>query len=195
MIWDAERERRERLAQLEGFLAKLPVSLDIREVLKQVSDAVGPVIPHHFLTLTELDERLPAFQLIAFAGECDAPAPERPVSLTKEEARRQVDFEIVRDLPSELSPDSERNRLLLSMGMRSWLRVPVLLEGRVHGMISFYHREPERYGSSDLEVTRRIADRVGSRARRAARGDRGNAGAGHERRGRKAGGGGVLRVA
>jgi two-component system NtrC family response regulator len=159
-IWNAERERRERLEQLEGFLSKLTVSLDVREVLKQVSDAVGPLLPHHLLTLTELDERLPAFRLIAFAGESDAPPPDKAVPLTKEEATRQVDFEILRDLPSELPPNSERNRLLISMGMRSWLRVPVLLEGRVHGMISFYHREPERYGSSDLEVTRRIADRI-----------------------------------
>jgi Nif-specific regulatory protein len=44
--------------------------------------------------------------------------------------------------------------------MRSWLRVPVVLDGEVHGMISFYHRDASRYDSADLDVTRRIADRI-----------------------------------
>ncbi len=159
-IWDAERRRRERLDELEALLGTLAESLDVREIFQQISDAVKPVLPHHLLTLTELDERQPAFRVVAFAGECDTPAPEKPVPLAKEEAARQVDFEIIRDMPSELKPDSERNRLLLATGMRSWLRVPVLLAGKVHGMVSFYHRDSSRYDATDLEVTRRIADRI-----------------------------------
>ncbi len=159
-IWDAERRRRERLDRLEVLLETLAESLDVREVFQRISDSLQPVLPHHLLTLTELDEGKPAFTVIAFAGECDAPAPENPVPLTREEAARQVDFEIVSDMPSELRPDTDRNRLLLSTGMRSWLRLPVLLTGRVHGMLSFYHRDSSRYDVSDLEVGRRIADRI-----------------------------------
>jgi transcriptional regulator with GAF, ATPase, and Fis domain len=159
-IWDAERRRRERLGELEVLLGNLAESLDVREVFQRISDAVQPVLPHHLLTLTELDGRLPSFRVVAFAGQSDAPPPEGPVPLTAEEAARKVDFEIVRDMPSELEPDSERNRLLLATGMRSWLRVPVLLAGEVHGMIGFYHREASRYDETDLEVTRRIADRI-----------------------------------
>jgi transcriptional regulator with GAF, ATPase, and Fis domain len=159
-IFDAERRRRERLEQLEVLLSTLAESLDVRDVFERISDAVKPVLPHDLLTLTELDERLSAFKVVAFAGACDVPAPERPVPLTEYEAARQVEVEIVHDMPSEMRPDTERNRLLLSTGMRSWLRVPVLLAGKVHGMISFYHRDATRYDSSDLEVTRRIADRI-----------------------------------
>jgi transcriptional regulator with GAF, ATPase, and Fis domain len=159
-IFDAERRRRERLEQLEVLLGTLAESLDVREVFQRVGDAIQPVLPHHLLTLTELDERARAFRVVAFAGESDTSAPENPVPLTEDEAARQVEFEIFRDMPSEMRADSERNRLLLATGMRSWLRVPVLLTGKVHGMISFYHRDPSRYDSSDLEVTRRIADRI-----------------------------------
>jgi transcriptional regulator with GAF, ATPase, and Fis domain len=159
-IWDAERRRRERLEQVEVLLGTLAESLDVREVFQGISDAIRPVLPHRLLTLSELDERKPAFRVIAFAGECDVPAPEEPVPLTEEERARQVDFELVRDIQSDVQPDSVRNRLLLATGMRSWLRVPVVLAGRVHGMISFYDREPSRYESSDLEVARRIADRL-----------------------------------
>ncbi len=159
-IWNAERRRRERLEQIEGLLGTLAESLDVREVFQRISDALKPVLPHHLLTLTEIDDRLRAFRLVACAGESDASAPTGPVPLSAEEAARQVDFEIYRDMPSEMRPDSERNRLLLSTGMRSWLRVPVLLAGKVHGMIGFFHRDSSRYDETDLEVTRRIADRI-----------------------------------
>ncbi len=159
-LWDAERRRRERIEQLEVLLGTLAESLDVREVFQRISDAVQPVLPHHLLTLTELDERARAFRVVAFAGESDTSAPENPVPLTEDEAARQVEFEIVRDMPSEMRSDSERNRLLLATGMRSWLRVPVLLTGKVHGMIGFFHRDSSRYDATDLEVSRRIADRI-----------------------------------
>ena len=159
-IWNAERRRHERLEQLEGLLGTLAESLDVRDVFQRVSDTVQPVLPHHLLTLTELDDGHRSFRLVAFAGESDSQAPKAPVPLSAEEAARQVDFEIYRDIASELRPDSERNRLLLSTGMRSWLRVPVLLAGKVHGMIGFLHRDASRYDETDLEVARRIADRI-----------------------------------
>jgi two-component system NtrC family response regulator len=159
-IWNAERRRRERLEQLDGLLGTLAESLDVREVFQGISDSLQPVLPHQLLSLTELDERLPAFRLVAFAGECDAEAPVAPVPLSAEEAARTAEPEIYRDMGSELTPDSERNRLLLATGMRSWLRVPVLLAGKVHGMIGFFHRDASRYDETDLEVSRRIADRI-----------------------------------
>ncbi|MGH9461636.1 MAG: sigma-54-dependent Fis family transcriptional regulator [Vicinamibacteria bacterium] len=159
-IWDAERRRRERLDRLEVLLGTVPQSLDVREIFQGISDAIQPVLSHHLLTLTELDDRLASFRVVAFAGECDIPVPEVPVSLTEEELGRQAEFEMFRDIPTEIPPDSKRSRFLLATGMRSWLRVPVLLAGKVHGMISFYHRDASRYDCADLDVTRRIADRI-----------------------------------
>jgi transcriptional regulator with GAF, ATPase, and Fis domain len=159
-IWDAEQRRRERLDRLEALLGTVPQSLDVREIFQGISDAIQPVLSHHLLTLTELDERVPAFSVVAFAGGCDIPIPEEPIRLTEEELGRQMAFEMFRDLPSQIDSDSDRSRFLLATGMRSWLRVPVVLDGKVHGMMSVYHRDASRFDSSDLDVTRRIADKI-----------------------------------
>ncbi len=160
-IWDAERRRRERLDQLEGMLQPLAESLDVRELFARISETVKPVLPHDLLALTELDARAQTIRVTAFAGETDVPPPAGPVPLTEQESGdRLLDFELLRDLQAELAPISERNRLLLATGMRSWLRVPVRLWGEVRGSVVVFLREPGRYSEADVEIARRLADRV-----------------------------------
>jgi transcriptional regulator with GAF, ATPase, and Fis domain len=160
-MWDRERRRRERLDQLEARLGALAEALDVREVFERISQAVQPVLAHDSLFLTELDERDRSVRLVATAGDRDAPLPREPLPLTElEVASRLLEYEIVRDIAAELAPDTARNRAVLSTGMRSWLRVPVLLGGVVGGSLVFLHREPGAYGSEDVEVARRLADRI-----------------------------------
>jgi Nif-specific regulatory protein len=160
-IWDAERRRRERLDRLESLLGALAESLDVREVFERISEAVQAVLPHDTMALTELEDGDRAFSLVAVAGEHDAPLPAEPVRLTGEEvAGRLLDHEIVRDVAADVEPDTERNRLVRASGMRSWLRVPVLLWGEVRGSLVFFHRQPARYDTEDVEVARRLADRI-----------------------------------
>jgi transcriptional regulator with GAF, ATPase, and Fis domain len=160
-IWDAERSRRERLEQLESALGTLAESLDVRDVFEQLSNAIRSILPHDLVYLGGLNEGDRSIQTLAVAGEADIEAPSKPFVLTEQElARRELDFDIIRDLPAVLSPTTERNRILLSTGMRSWLKVPVRLAGRFHGSIGFFHREPGRYSTDDVEVARRLADRV-----------------------------------
>jgi transcriptional regulator with GAF, ATPase, and Fis domain len=159
-IWDADRRRQERLERTETLLGTLAESLDVREVFQRLSAAMQAVLPHDVLTLTELDARAMTIRIVAFAGECDLPIRTEVFQLTKREVDLRVDSEILRDIPAEIAPDTERNRLILSSGLRSWLRVPVWLSGEVKGSLSFLHREPSRYGRDDVEVARRVADRV-----------------------------------
>lgn len=160
-IWDSERRRRERLEQLERALGSLAESLDVREVFEQLSNAIRTVLPHDLVYLGKLDERAHTVTIMATAGEADIPTPPGPFTLTEQEAgRRDFDFDILRDIPAEIMPTTERNRILLSMGMRSWLKVPVRLSGQVGGSIGFFHREPARYSAEDVEVASRLADRV-----------------------------------
>jgi two-component system NtrC family response regulator len=126
-----------------------------------MSEVVQPILDHHLLALTELDLPTRAVRVSAYVGESDAPAPTAPVILSEDELeRRLMEFEIVRDIPAELSRDSARNRMIMETGMRSWLRVPVGLAGEVRASLSFFHRTPSRYDDQDAEVARRIADRV-----------------------------------
>jgi Nif-specific regulatory protein len=161
-IWDAERRRVERLDRLEELLGTLAESLDVRAVFERLSATIRAVLPHHLMVLTELDLRARSIRVVAHAGEHDGEDPTgRPVPLTDGEAgRRGQDFELLRDIPAELAGDTERERLIVGTGMRSWLRVPVLHAGEVRGGLSFFHREPARFARCDAEVARRLADRV-----------------------------------
>jgi transcriptional regulator with GAF, ATPase, and Fis domain len=160
-IWDAERRRRERLGRLDQLFETLAGTLDVGDVFDEISAAVRSVLPHDKLLLTEHDSRARTFRVVAHAGDLSVALPEAPVRLTQEEAERRIlDYEIVRDLPAELAGDTERNRVLLASGMRSWLRVPVRLWGEVWGVLGFLHREPAQLGIDHVEVAQRLADRV-----------------------------------
>ena len=163
-MWDAERRRRERLDRLEAIAEPMAESLDVRDVFERISQALQAVLPHHVLVLTELvvdATNGDTVHLAAIAGDPAVPVPRAPIRLTTAEAGlRTLDFEILRDVPNELAPTTERTRVLLGSGMRSWLRVPVRLLGEVRGSVGFLHREPGRYAEEDVEVARRIADRI-----------------------------------
>src|SRR5439155_24324733 len=76
-------------------------------------------------------------------------------------SRRTMEFELLRDIPTEIDrPATERERLMVASGMRSWLRVPVWLAGEARGSLGFFHREAGRYDPGDVEVASRLADRV-----------------------------------
>jgi two-component system NtrC family response regulator len=158
-IWDAEMRRGERLDRVEALADVLAESLDVGELFERVSAAVQPIVPHDVLALSELEgER--AFRTVAIAGGDDLTVPEGAVALSESEAaQRFVEFEIVHDA-TQLPADSERNRLILANGMRSWLRVPVRLWGEVNGSLIFFSRARGRFREHDVEVARRIADRI-----------------------------------
>ena len=132
-IWDAERRRRDRVDRIEELLRTLTQSLDVAEVFPRLSEQMQPILPHHMMVLTELDVRAHAMRIVAAAGHGDSPYPTETVTLTPGEQERRVDVEIIHDLQKEIAPDTERQRLILSSGMRSWLRVPVWVSGEVRG--------------------------------------------------------------
>ena len=158
-IWDAARRRGERLDRVEALADVLAESLDVSEVFGQVYEAVQGIVPHDALVLSEL-EGDSAFRIVAFAGSFEILLPEGPVTLSESEAaQRFLDFEIVRDTTA-LPLASERDRLAAANGIQSWLRVPVRLWGEVRGALVFVSQEKDRFGEADVEVARRIADRI-----------------------------------
>jgi len=159
-LWDIEQRRRDRLDRIEALLGTLAQSLDVREVFEPLSDGMKAILPHDMMCLTELDMRARTIRISAIAGKTDNPAPTAAVPLTDAELERRNTFEIMNDIPAEIPPDTERHRLIISSGMRSWLRVPVWISGQVQGGLSFFHREPSRYTWEDTEVAIRLADRV-----------------------------------
>jgi len=159
-IWDTERRRRERLDKVDAILGTMAEALDVREIFERLSDQMKPLLPHDMMALTELNLRARTIQLTALAGKVDGDPPFGPVELTDDELQRRQDFEIVHDIAAQIPPVTERQRLIAKSGLRSWLRVPVWQSGEVKGSLSFFHKEPARYGQEDADVARRLADRV-----------------------------------
>ncbi|MFN2387460.1 MAG: GAF domain-containing protein, partial [Thermoanaerobaculia bacterium] len=160
-IYEADRRTRERLDRLDEALEHLAPSLDVKEVVQKAFETIQDVLPHDLLALTELNDRARKFRVVTYAGESDVEPPTEPIVLTQEESeRRLLPFETIRDLPADLTPTTDRNRLMIATGMRSYLRVPVRLWGEVRGSLGFAHREPGRFGPEDAEVARRLADRI-----------------------------------
>jgi len=159
-IWDKEQRRQKRLDGIDGLLGMLAESLDVREVFPRLSEAMQPILPHDLVVLTELDVRARRIRVIASNGAADIPVPTEAVTLSEGEVDNRLDFEIFRDIPDEVVPNTDRRSLMVASGMRSWLRVPVWLTGEVRGALGFLHREPGRYSPEDAEVARRLADRI-----------------------------------
>ena len=159
-IWDKERRRQDRLNGVEALQRTLAGSLDVREVFQRLSDELQPILPHDMMVLTELDYRDQKLRVVAATGNVDIPIPPGGVKLTDAECEGRADHEIIADIPEHFKARTERERLILASGLRSWLRVPVRLAGgEVSGGLSFFHRQPGRYDQEDAEVASRFADR------------------------------------
>jgi two-component system NtrC family response regulator len=160
-IWDKERRRQIRLNGVEVVLRTLAESLDVREVFQRLSDDLQPLLPHDMMVLTELDLRERKLRVVAATGDRDIPIPPEGVTLTDEECEGRADHEIIADIPAHFTARTERERLILASGLRSWLRVPLRLAGgEVKGGLSVFHREPGRFDQEDAEVASRVADRI-----------------------------------
>src|SRR5262245_6027106 len=160
-IWDKERRRQVRLNGVEVLLRTLAESLDVRDVFQRLSDDLQPILPHGMMVLTELGIRERTLRIVAATGDCDIPIPPEGVVLTEEECEGRADHEIIADIPDHFTARTERERVILASGLRSWLRVPVRLAGgEVKGGLSFFHREPGRFDEEDAEVASRVADRI-----------------------------------
>ncbi|HYN42728.1 MAG TPA: sigma 54-interacting transcriptional regulator, partial [Thermoanaerobaculia bacterium] len=156
---DEERDRLRRHRELEALGPALASALDVREVFDQVSAIARRVLPHDKMTLGLLSDDRTENQLWAVAGDRSW-APETYPIPESERAQMELGFQIVRDAETDLPPDSSRRAILLGAGLRSSLRFPVRLEGKIIGALSFHSTATGRYGEEDVELAGRVADQV-----------------------------------
>lgn len=154
-----ERTRMRRYAELEALGPALASALDVREVFDQVSAIARRVLPHDKMTLGLLTDDRTENRLWAVAGDRSWVPETYPIP-ESERPQMDLDFQIVADAATDLPADSSRRSILLAAGLRSSLRVPIRLEGKTVGALSFHAREPGSYGAGDVELARRAADQV-----------------------------------
>ena len=153
---DRNPEQLRRMELASGLLPALLRVLDVRDVFDQLSVISQAALPHDMLALGLFNDQLTTLTMYARTGRGSDlgrvfPQP-YPPALT-----RAWHFDILDD--RTVYP-LERDRPPTLAGMRSSLRLPFTLEGRVVGGLAFHAREPARFSSADVLVARRLADYV-----------------------------------
>jgi two-component system NtrC family response regulator len=154
-----ETLRRERLESLEGLLHTMAESLDIRQIFRDVSDVVRGGLPHDILAMTSWGEDGRSFRVYALAGaEIKDPAFWAPTILTGEDrALLTPGSYVVRDVATEIAPNSVRARVFGMMGVQSALRIAIPLGSGIFGSLFFLSRQTEAFSDDDVMFARRVA--------------------------------------
>ena len=157
-----ERRRRHRMDLLAGITTMLGTTLDLREILAPLGEAVRPAIGFDAMGVIILDTSGWQWEFFGTAGEPPASGIERiparefsygPALM----AGRTVLFD---EASSEVNLAFAGDRVLLTAGLQSCLWVPMHFGDEVGGTLFFGKHEPRSYDSVDVEVATVVASRV-----------------------------------
>jgi Nif-specific regulatory protein len=157
-----ERRRRHRMELLTGITKMLGTTLDLREILAPLGEAVRPAIAFDAMGVIILDTSSWQWAFFGTAGEPPTPGIERiparefsyaPTLM----AGRPVLFE---EASRELNLAFAGDRVVLTAGLQSCLWVPMHFGDEVGGTLFFGKHEPRSYDSLDVEVATVVASRV-----------------------------------
>ena len=155
---DAREARLTRLNTLATALHTLSTALDLREVFGQLSEITRQVLPHDTaLVGVGIAGDMHRIRLHALSVPKAWQLPEvidnpYPIPLTD-----GWDFAVHYDLSAH---PVERDRPVTHHGLRSALRLPIWLDGRVQGALDFSAFALHHFGDLDIEIGRRVADYV-----------------------------------
>jgi len=157
-----ERRRRDRMNLLAGITKMLGTTLELREILAPLGEAVRPAIAFDAMGVIILDTSGLQWEFFGTAGEPPAPGIERiparefsygPALM----AGRTVLFD---EASREVNLAFAGDRVLLTAGLESCLWVPMHFGNEVGGTLFFGKHEPRSYDSVDVEVATVVAGRV-----------------------------------
>jgi PAS domain S-box-containing protein len=154
--------------------ATLASSLDYRTTLANVASLAVPTLADWCaVDVVEEDgsiERLavehPDPEKVALAFELQErypPDPETTRGLHKVLRTGEPDMmtEIPEELLDEFAVDSEHRMIMKELGLRSYMVVPMVARGRMHGVITLVSEESgRRYGETDLWLAEELAGRA-----------------------------------
>jgi len=154
----ARLQRLERLEQAAELIPALLHVLDVREVIDRLSATAKRALPHDLLILNLFSPDLATATVYARSERGLEPGlviPNRYPPSTID----AWTFAIVDD---HLRHPLERNAPSTALGIRSSLRFPIRLNGRVEAGIAFMCAKPHAYGDADVPIGWRLAEHVAS---------------------------------
>ena len=158
---EAEESLGRRLERLESLADVLPLiarALDLRDVFERLSEVARRALPHDTCVVGIHSEDHTEVRLHALSGSASLGGlPEVVPNPYPKALAVSREFAIIRDL---VSHPFERAGTGARLGLRSALRLPLSLNGRLKGVLDFSSFEVGRYSEADLPIARRIADYV-----------------------------------
>src|SRR5262245_37402154 len=157
---DDEREQRlTRIDALSDVLHALTGALDFRDVFSQLSTVARRVLTHDtafVLMFMRVDGQI-KIRLHALNVPAAWQLPEVIDNPYPDEMTEGWDFAVHHDLSVD---PTERDLPATRLGLRSAVRMPIRLDGRIAGAVIFSSFEPRHYSEADVPIVRRIADYV-----------------------------------
>jgi transcriptional regulator with GAF, ATPase, and Fis domain len=155
------RERRlARLSRIDAVEQVLPIiagALDVRDVFQRLSEVSRTVIAHDAATIQLLSEDHTQLRMYALDGIPREGVPETFSTMYAPLFNEHFQFSIHDDL---LGSPAERHRPSAKAGLRSALRLPLRIDGRIGGTLEFCSLALGVYNEADVSVGQRIADYV-----------------------------------
>ena len=157
-----ERRRRHRMDLLSGITKMLGTTLDLREILAPVGEAVRPAIAFDAMGVIMLDTSGWKWAFFGTAGEPPVPGIERIPAAEFSYAAALMDGRPVLFDEAAKQLDSARagDRAVLAAGLQSCLWVPMHFGDEVGGTLFFGKHEPYWYDDVDVEVATVIGSRM-----------------------------------
>src|SRR5262245_8038347 len=159
---ESEDDREQRLVRIDALsdvLRTLTGVLDLRDVFDQLSKVAQHVLPHDSafaLLFTRVNDQT-RIRLHAISAPATWKLPEVVDNPYPEEMTEGWDFAVHPDMSVD---PTERNQPAARLGLKSSLRLPIWIDGRVTGAVIFSSFQPNRYTVRDVPIGRRIADYV-----------------------------------
>jgi transcriptional regulator with GAF, ATPase, and Fis domain len=157
-----DRRRRHRLDALTGITQMIGTTLDVREILGKLGEAVRPAVEFDAMGVILFKQGDPEFRFFGAVGEPPVAGVEKiPLSQFSYAGTVMAGLPVLFDEASnELDPAFAGDGVMLTAGYESCLWVPMHFGDEVAGTLFFGKHEPYWYDSVDVDVATVIANRL-----------------------------------
>ncbi|HYB47167.1 MAG TPA: sigma 54-interacting transcriptional regulator [Streptosporangiaceae bacterium] len=157
-----ERRRRLRVGLLKDIMPMLGTTLDVRQVLAPLGDAIRPALDFDAMGVITFQSGSPDLVLFATVGEPPAAGVEgrSTTDYSFGEAVKAGRPVLVHEAAMELDPTRAGDRAVLAGGLQSCLVVPMHFGDEIGGALFFGKHEPHWYDGVDVEVATAVASQM-----------------------------------
>jgi transcriptional regulator with GAF, ATPase, and Fis domain len=157
-----ERRIRRRLGQLTAATQLIGTTLDVREILEKVGDAIRLAVDFDTMGLPLFKPDSPDYAFFGAVGEPPVPGVESiPTTEFSYAAAVKAGRAVLFDEASkQLNRAFAGDRIMLTAGYQSFFLVPMHFGDEVGGALFFGKHEPYWYDSADVEVANVVASRL-----------------------------------